>query len=92
MRLDPIALGIACAATWGGGLFLLTWWVIAFDGSGVDPGLLGHLYRGYDITPTGSLYGLLWGVGDGFIGGALLAWVYNRVAAPVTRGSGAPDA
>jgi hypothetical protein len=29
----------------------------------------------------GSLIGLIWGIVDGAIGGALLAWLYNRLSA-----------
>ena len=38
------------------------------------------VYRGYSISPTGSLIGLLWALPDGMIGGAVLAWVYNAFA------------
>jgi len=62
---------------WGTGLFLFTWWVIAFDGITGNPTLISQLYRGYTISPSGSLIGLLWGFFDGLIGAALFAWLYN---------------
>jgi hypothetical protein len=40
---------------------------------------VGRIYRGYALTFTGSLYGALWAFVDGLIGGAIFAWVYNRI-------------
>lgn len=77
MRLNVKALAFTSGLVWGIGLFLLTWWVIAFDGATGDTTLIGHIYRGYQISPVGSLFGLVWGFVDGFIGGAIFAWVYN---------------
>ena len=39
---------------------------------------IGHIYRGFNISPLGSVIGLAWATCDGFIAGALLAWLYNR--------------
>ncbi|RME35057.1 MAG: hypothetical protein D6786_03100 [Gammaproteobacteria bacterium] len=83
MKLDIRAFALACGILWGLGLFLLTWWIIAFDGATGEVTLIGRLYRGYTISPTGSVVGLVWGFFDGLIGGALFAWLYNRL-----RGSG----
>lgn len=80
MRLDIKAFALACGLIWGLGLFVLTWWIIAFDGSSPDPTLIGRVYRGYSLTPLGSLAGLLWGLADGLIGGAIFAWLYNTLA------------
>ena len=38
---------------------------------------IGHLYRGYSISPSGSVIGLVWGFVDALIGGAIFAWLYN---------------
>jgi hypothetical protein len=81
MKLNVRAFGLACALVWGLGVFFLTWWIIAFDGATHDVTILGRLYRGYDISPVGSLIGLAWALPDGFVGGALLAWLYNRLTA-----------
>ena len=77
MKLDIRSFAITCALVWGIGLFLGTWWVIAFDGASADPVLIGKVYRGYTLTPMGSVIGLIWGLGDGLIGGAIFAWLYN---------------
>lgn len=39
--------------------------------------VLGHVYRGFNISPLGSVIGLVWGLCDGFIGGLILAVIYN---------------
>ncbi len=84
MRLNVTAFALACALVWGVGLFLVTWRMIAFEGSTGEATLIGKCYRGYNISPTGSLIGLAWASVDGFIGGAILAWLYNLIAARTT--------
>jgi hypothetical protein len=81
MKLDIRAFSLCCGLIWGFGLFFLTWWVMAFDGVTHEPTLIGQLYRGYNISPIGSVIGLLWAFPDAFIGGAVFAWLYNSLAA-----------
>ena len=81
MKLDVRAFAITAAVIWGCGLFLLTWWIILFDGSSTGPTFIGQIYRGYAVTPIGSLIGLVWAVVDGAIGGAIFAWIYNFLVA-----------
>lgn len=80
MKLNLKAFALACGLIWGIGLFLLTWWVIAFEGATHEMTLIGHLYRGYNISAAGSFIGLAWGFADGLIGGAVFAWLYNVLA------------
>jgi hypothetical protein len=80
MKLNVSAFALACGIIWGLGLFALTWWIIAFDGSTHEITLIGRIYRGYDISPLGSLVGLVWGFFDALIGGAIFAWLYNRLS------------
>ena len=77
MKLNVRAFALSCALVWGVGLFLMTWWIIAFDGATTEITLIGKVYRGYAITPLGSVIGLIWGLLDGLIGGAIFAWLYN---------------
>lgn len=79
MKLDIKAFALACGLLWGLGLFCLTWWIIAFEGSTQEVPFLGHLYRGYNISPLGSFVGLVWAFGDGVISGAIFAWLYNVI-------------
>jgi hypothetical protein len=78
MKINVSAFALACGIIWGLGLFALTWWIIAFDGSTHEVTLIGRVYRGYNISPLGSLVGLAWGFFDALIGGAIFAWLYNR--------------
>ena len=79
MKLDPKAFGLTCGILWGAGLFSLTWWVMAFEGPSAKPTGLSRLYRGYKISPAGSLIGLVWGFCDAFCGGVSFAWLYNEL-------------
>jgi len=60
VRLNVKALALASGLVWGLGLFFLTWWMIAFDGVTREPMLIGHVYRGFNIGPLGSVIGLAW--------------------------------
>ena len=80
MRLNVRASALTCAILCGVGLFLLTWWIIMFDGSSETSTFVGKVYRGYSVTPVGSVVGLAWGIVDGLVGGAVIAWLYNALS------------
>jgi hypothetical protein len=77
MKLNVKAFALACGIVWGFGLFALTWWIIAFEGATHEVTLIGRLYRGYNISPLGSVFGLVYGFFDALVGGAIMAWLYN---------------
>jgi hypothetical protein len=85
MKLDVKAFALSCAVAWGIGLPLLTWWIMAFDGASTDPTWIGHVYRGYNLTFTGSLIGGVWAFFDALVGGAVFAWLYDLMADRVTH-------
>ena len=80
MRFNVKVFALTCGLVWGLGVFVLTWWIIAFDGATEEITMLGRLYRGYSISALGSLIGLGWAFLDGLIGGAIFAWLYNLLA------------
>ncbi len=80
MKLNVKAFALACGLIWGLGLCALTWWIIAFEGATGEATLIGKVYRGYNISPWGSLIGLGWAFADGLIGGLVFAWIYNLFA------------
>ena len=80
MKLNVKAFALTCGILWGFGLFVLTWWIIAFEGATGDPTFIGRLYRGYSISPAGSVIGFIWALVDGVVGGAIFAWFYNLLA------------
>jgi len=65
--------------------------MIALDGATGESALIGKVYRGYSISPVGSLIGLAWALPDGLIGGAIFAWVCNVLVA-VFRNRDVPEA
>lgn len=80
MRLNVKALALTSGLLWGFGLLFITWWIMLFEGATGEVTLIGQVYRGYCISPLGSIIGLIWGFVDGLIGGAIFGWVYNFVA------------
>jgi hypothetical protein len=78
MKLDVRAFAISFGIWWGVGIFLTSWWIIAFEGPIADPTVLGLIYRGFSLTPMGSFVGLLWGIPCGAICAGIFAWLYNR--------------
>jgi hypothetical protein len=81
MKLNVKALALSAGLIWGFGLFFMTWWIIIFDGATGEITLIGQLYRGYCISPIGSVIGLVWAFVDGLVGGAIFAWLYNLLFA-----------
>ena len=77
MKLNIKAFAIAVGLFWGLCLFLCTWWIIFLDGATGHATMLSAVYRGYNISPAGSFIGLVWGLADGLVGGAIFAWLYN---------------
>ncbi len=80
MRLNVRALGLAGGIVWGLAIFLTTYWFLVFGYGGTMLAKLSNVYLGYSVTWYGAFVGLVWGFIDGFIGGVLLAWLYNKFA------------
>jgi hypothetical protein len=80
MKLDVKAFAWTCGLMWGAGLGAITWWVILFDGPSTEPTFIARVYRGYSLTPLGSLIGSAWALFDGLVGGTVFAWLYNKLA------------
>jgi hypothetical protein len=80
MKLNVRAFALTCSVIWGLGVFVITWWIILFEGAIGEPTVIGRVYRGYTLTPLGSIIGLVWGLVDGLVGGGVFAWLYNRLA------------
>ena len=80
MKLNVKSFALVSGSIWGLALFLFTWWIIGFEGSTGEITLIGRIYRGYHISPIGSLIGLVWAFVDGLLFGAIFAWLYNLVS------------
>jgi len=85
MKLNIKVTAVTFGLFIGISLFIITWWIILLDGPSDAPTFIGKIYRGYSLTPSGSLIGLLWGLIDGSITGAIFAWVYNKVCDTLNR-------
>jgi hypothetical protein len=80
LRYNIKIFAAVCGFLWGGTLFLISIWVWLREGPTARPFELGRVYPGYGPGPIGSLFGLVWGVIDGLIGGGLFAWLYNALS------------
>ncbi len=76
-NLSPIALGLAFGVLWGLSILLMGLLAHWFSYGEIFVTSMGALYVGYDTTILGSLIGGLIGFIDAFIGGCILAWLYN---------------
>ncbi len=80
MKLNISAFALAFGIWWGGGTFLMTWWLLMTGNTSNVPMILDSLYVGYAVTPLGSMIGLAYGFVCGAVCGAILAWLYNLFA------------
>lgn len=79
MKLHAVKLGLSLGIVWAVAMVMLSfmtmWW--GWGDSVVD--VMGSLYIGYSATPLGALIGLGWAFCDAFIGGFVIAWLYNKM-------------
>lgn len=80
MKFNVKALALTSGILWGVGVFLMTWWIIIFEGASGDATFIAYIYRGYCLSAVGSIIGLVWGFVDGLIAGAIFGWLYNLLA------------
>ncbi|MDE1970609.1 MAG: bacteriophage holin [Patescibacteria group bacterium] len=76
---SPKALGVALGVLWAlyvffAGIFAMYGWGSALVA------LLSSFYLGYGASFAGALIGAVWAFVDGFVAGAIIAWVYNKIA------------
>lgn len=86
MKLDIKALALTAAILWGLIAMLLTGIAnLIWPSYGqAFLAVMASVYPGYDGTPSIGqvVLGALYGVVDGAIAGALIAWIYNRFVSP----------
>ena len=80
MKLNVKAFAITCALVAGFAVLFITWWKILLDGANYNPTVIGKIYRGYNLSITGSFIVFIWGFFDGLIDGAVFASLYNFLA------------
>jgi hypothetical protein len=78
VKLDIKAFGLSLGIVWGAGMFLLGLTVMFCNWGGAWVALMSSIYIGYKATFWGSIIGGIWGFFDAGIGGAIIAWLYNK--------------
>ena len=79
LRLNATVQGLVSGIVAGFVIFIATNWLVLKGGYVVGPhlSLLSQFFIGYRVTFLGSLIGFAYGFGCGFIGGYLVARMYN---------------
>jgi len=82
-RIRTVALALVCAMIGGGGLFLMTAWLLIKGGPHVGQHLqlLSNYFVGYSVTWSGSLVALFYGALCGGAIGWTIGTIYNRIVA-----------
>ena len=75
MKAFTLSFGISC------GLYMLFIGLVSIFGWGVKfVEAVSSVYIGFTPTFLGAIIGMVWGFVDGAIGGAIIAFVYNKIA------------
>ena len=85
MKFDTKALALASAILWGFAMLGMGLANLIWDGYGQQfLQTMSSVYPGYHATRSVAevVVGTLYGVVDGLIGGAFIAWLYNQFAKP----------
>ncbi len=82
VRLNAVVTGLVTGLLAGLALFVATNWLVLKGGAVVGPhlALLGQYFIGYRVSFVGSLVGFVWAFAVGFLAGAAVVWIYNRLA------------
>ncbi len=85
MRLNTKAFAVTSAILWGAAIFVTAVANLIWGQYGQQfLSLMSSVYPGYHATRSFGdvLVGTGYALVDGFIGGAIFAWVYNRLVSP----------
>lgn len=82
VRLNAAIAGVVTGLLAGLALFVATNWLVLKGGAVVGPhlALLGQYFIGYRVSFVGSLVGFAWAFVLGFLVGAAVVAIYNRLA------------
>ena len=80
-RIRTVALALVCAIIGGGGLFLMTAWLLIKGGPHVGQHLqlISQYFIGYSVTWWGSIVGLFYGALAGGVFGWAVSALYKKV-------------
>ncbi len=80
MKLNIKAFALTCGIFWALTVFLMTVFMILRNDPCSFMDNLSTVYIGYSVSWSGAVIGTVWGFIDGLIGGAVFAWLYNKLA------------
>lgn len=83
MKLSIRAFAIACGLLMGGGMLVMGLVNLVSPGYGhAAMEVIASIYPGYHAEPGigNAIVGTLYAAVDGAVGGAVFAWLYNRLA------------
>ncbi len=80
--LNSRFIGLALGVTFGLVIFIATNWLVIKGGDRVGSNLqlLSQYFIGYRVSFLGSIIGFVYGFAVGTLGGALIGWIYNKIA------------
>ena len=80
--LNAKVLGLVLGLLMGLIIFISTNWLLIKGGENVGAHLqlLSHYFIGYRVSFVGSLIGFFYGLALGTFSGALMGWIYNKIA------------
>jgi hypothetical protein len=76
-KLSPLAFGLSLGVIWGASVLVMGLLAFYLSYGTAFVNAMGVLYIGYESSIIGSLIGGLFGFIDAFVGGLLIAWLYN---------------
>jgi hypothetical protein len=84
-KCQPVALGVAVGVLWAiyvfcAGIFAMFHWGTALVTT------IASFYIGYGASVGGAIIGAIWAFVDGFVAGAIVAWIYNLIAKAPQQG------
>ena len=77
-KLNVLSLGLSLGITWVSYILFIGIAAMFGWGTGWVKGL-SNLYIGYKPSFLGLIIGSCWAFLDGFIGGVMIAWIYNKI-------------
>ena len=82
LMLDSKVLGLVLGLSMGLTIFIATNWLLIKGGENVGAHLqlLNQYFIGYRVSFVGSLIGFAYGFALGTFSGALIGWIYNKIA------------
>lgn len=80
MKLNKIALGVSLGFIWAISTLIMGLFATYCEYGDGFVKSLGEVYVGYEASLSGSFLGALWAFIDMFIGGYLIALIYNCVS------------